>query len=64
MPTVQGISAHQIYMATDESAHPGSVFRMQFCYMHDGAGGNNVKSRSERNEIYYNWIEGRLLSRA
>ncbi|RPH37837.1 T9SS C-terminal target domain-containing protein, partial [bacterium] len=53
-----GASAHQIYMATDESAHPGSVFRMQFCYMHDGAGGNNVKSRSERNEIYYNWIEG------
>ncbi len=53
-----GASAHQIYMATDEIAHPGSVFRMQFCYMHDGAGGNNVKSRSERNEIYYNWIEG------
>ena len=53
-----GASAHQIYMATDEAAHPGSVFRMQFCYMHDGAGGNNVKSRAERNEIYYNWIEG------
>ena len=53
-----GASAHQIYMATDEIAHPGSVFRMQFCYMHDGTGGNNVKSRSERNEIYYNWIEG------
>lgn len=49
---------HQIYMATDESMYPGSVFRMQFCYVHDGAGGNNVKSRSERNEIYYNWIEG------
>ena len=50
--------AHQIYMATDESAHPGSVFRMQHCYVHDGNGGNNVKSRAERNEIYYNWIEG------
>ena len=49
---------HQIYMATDEVAHPGSVFRMQFCYVHDGLGGNNVKSRAERNEIYYNWIEG------
>ncbi|MEB2321175.1 MAG: hypothetical protein OZ921_01590, partial [Sorangiineae bacterium] len=49
---------HQIYMATDESAHPGAVFRMQFCYVHDGNGGNNVKSRAERNEIYYNWIEG------
>ena len=51
---------HQIYMATDESAHPGSVFRMQHCYVHDGNGGNNVKSRAERNEIYYNWIEGAL----
>jgi hypothetical protein len=45
-------------MATDESAHPGSTFRLQFCWIHDGTGGNNVKSRSERNEIYYNWIEG------
>jgi hypothetical protein len=53
-----GTSAHQIYMATDEETHPGSVFRMQFCYIHDGTGGNNVKSRAERNEVYYNWIEG------
>ncbi|MBN2709433.1 MAG: T9SS type A sorting domain-containing protein [Calditrichaceae bacterium] len=53
-----GDRAHQIYMATNEEDHPGSVFRMQFCYIHDGAGGNNVKSRAERNEIYYNWIEG------
>src|SRR5262249_42847010 len=35
---------HQIYMATDEVAHPGSVFRMQHCYVHDSVGGNNVKS--------------------
>jgi MYXO-CTERM domain-containing protein len=53
-----GTFEHQIYMATDESAHPGSVFRMQHCYVHDSTGGNNVKSRAERNEIYYNWIEG------
>jgi hypothetical protein len=53
-----GTTAHQIYMATDEITHPGSVFRMQFCWIHDGTGGNNVKSRSERNEIYYNWVEG------
>ncbi|HVW25209.1 MAG TPA: hypothetical protein VHC69_07535 [Polyangiaceae bacterium] len=53
-----GTNEHQIYMATDEVAHPGSVFRMQFCYVHGGKGGNNVKSRAERNEIYYNWIEG------
>ena len=53
-----GTTQHQIYMATDESANPGSVFRMQHCYVHDSTGGNNVKSRAERNEIYYNWIEG------
>lgn len=53
-----GDTRHQIYMATDETAYPGSVFRMQYCYVHDGNGGNNVKSRAERNEIYYNWIEG------
>ncbi len=55
-----GQQRHQIYMATDESVYPGAVFRMQFCYVHDSAGGNNVKSRSERNEIYFNWIEGAL----
>jgi hypothetical protein len=53
-----GDQKHQIYMATDEDAYPGSVFRMQFCYLHDGNGGHGVKSRAERNEIYYNWIEG------
>ncbi|MBN2381689.1 hypothetical protein JXQ70_02285 [bacterium] len=53
-----GSSQHQLYIATDEVNHPGSVFRMQHCFIHDGIGGNNVKSRAERNEIYYNWIEG------
>ena len=53
-----GDSRHQIYMATDEENHPGSVFCMRYCYIHDGVGGNNVKTRAERNEIYYNWIEG------
>ncbi len=53
-----GSSQHQVYMATDEVNRPGSIFRMQFCYLHDARGGNNVKSRAERNEIYYNWIEG------
>lgn len=53
-----GTYEHQIYMATGQEMYPGSVFRMQNCYVHDGSGGNNVKSRSERNEIYYNWIEG------
>ncbi len=53
-----GTYRHQIYMATDEVHYPGSVFRMEHCYIHDGNGGNNVKTRAERNEIYYNWIEG------
>jgi MYXO-CTERM domain-containing protein len=56
-----GTQQHQIYMATDETAHPGSVFRMQHCYVHNANGGNNVKSRAERNEIYYNWIEGAVF---
>ncbi len=53
-----GTNQHQIYVATDEVHHPGSVFRMVHCYVHDGTGGNNVKSRAERNEIVSNWIEG------
>jgi hypothetical protein len=54
----EGERRHQIYMATDESAYRGAVFRMQHCYVHDALGGHNVKSRAERNEIFYNWIEG------
>ena len=54
----EGDSCHQIYAATDEVNRPGSVFRMEHCYLHDANGGNNVKSRAERNEIRYNWIEG------
>jgi MYXO-CTERM domain-containing protein len=53
-----GEYSHQIYMATDQAMYPGATFRMQFNYVHNGVGGNNVASRSERNEIYYNWIEG------
>jgi hypothetical protein len=51
-------------MATDELAHPGSVFRLQYSYVHDSRfddtrdGGNLIKSRAERNEIHYNWLEG------
>lgn len=48
---------HQIYIATDETMYPGSVFRLQHSYVHDGNGGNDVKTRAERNEIYCNWIE-------
>ena len=53
-----GDSQHAVYMATNEEDYPGAVFRMQHCWLHDQNGGNAVKSRAERNEIYYNWIEG------
>src|SRR5262245_35353835 len=53
-----GNRKHQIYIATDEVAHPGAVFRMELSYVHDcGSGGSNVKSRAERTELYSNWIE-------
>lgn len=53
-----GTSQHMIYMSTDQNEYPGSVFRMRHNYLHDTTGGNAVKSRAERNEIHYNWIEG------
>ena len=33
---------------------------MQHNYVHGTNGGNAVKSRAQRNEIYFNWIEGAL----
>jgi len=56
----EGTQNHQIYMSTDASIYADAVFRMQHCYLHDGNGGNNVKSRAARNELFYNWIEGAL----
>ena len=53
-----GTTVHPIYMDIDLTKFPNAVFRMQHSYVHDGLGGNNVKSRAVRNEIYYNWIEG------
>ncbi|MCG6926164.1 MAG: hypothetical protein LJF30_12725 [Acidobacteria bacterium] len=53
-----GTQNHQIYMSADQEAYPDSVFRMQYNWVHDGTGGNNVKSRAARNEIYYNRLEG------
>lgn len=53
-----GTSQHPVYMSTNQDDYPGAVFRMQYNYLHDQTGGNVVKSRAERNEIYYNWIEG------
>ncbi len=54
----QGLYAHQIYVGSSLEKYPLAQFSMRYCYVHDGAGGNNVKSRVTRNEIEYNWIEG------
>jgi hypothetical protein len=48
---------HPLYIESDQAGYPNSVFRMQYCYIHHANGGNLVKSRAERNEIYYNWLE-------
>ena len=53
-----GDTYHQIYASTDEDNYPNAVFRLQHSWIHDATGGNNVKSRAARNEIYYNRIEG------
>jgi hypothetical protein len=52
-----GISKHGIYMQSDEVTFPGAVFRMRYNYIHDGNGGVLVRTRHERSEIHYNWIE-------
>ena len=55
---------HALYITTDQVNYPGSVFRLQFSYISDSQfddsreGGNLIKTRAERNEIYYNWLEG------
>ena len=49
---------HCLYMQTDEITHPGSVVRIQHNYVHDGNGGNLLKSRAERTEVWFNWFEG------
>ena len=49
---------HPLYIQSDEVAFPNAVFRMQYNYIHNGTGGNLVKARHQRSEIYYNWLEG------
>jgi hypothetical protein len=53
-----GTQNHTIYMATDEVAYAGAVFRLRHSWVHSANGGNLIKSRAERNEIHYNWLEG------
>ena len=56
-----GLFAHQIYVGSSLAKYPRALFRMQYCYVHDGWGGNNVKSRVTRNEIEYNTITGAVF---
>ena len=54
----RGDSAHQLYLSTDEEKCPGSAVQVRCCYIHEGTGGNNIKSRAERTVLYANWISG------
>jgi hypothetical protein len=47
---------HPIYIATDQFRFPGSVLRIERAFLHNNKG-NSIKSRAERTELYYNWIE-------
>ena len=53
-----GTEAHQIYAGSSNTLYPNAVLDIEFCYIHNGAGGNNIKSRVARTQVYYNWIEG------
>ena len=53
-----GLYSHQIYVGSGLAQYPQALFRMQYCYVHGGTGGNNVKSRVTLNEIRCNWLEG------
>ncbi|TJY40634.1 hypothetical protein E5161_15865 [Cohnella pontilimi] len=48
---------HNLYLSADEAAHPDSVARVQYNYIHDSNTGNGLKTRAGRNEVYYNWFE-------
>jgi hypothetical protein len=53
-----GSEEHQLYAGSSIADYPNAVLDIEFCYFHNGTGGNNIKSRVLRNQIYYNWIEG------
>jgi hypothetical protein len=48
---------HPIYIATDSEQYPNATLRIAYCYLHDNNAGEGIKSRSRRNEIYYNWLQ-------
>jgi len=51
---------HAVYIATDRDRYPGSTNRVMHSFIHDYEG-CGVKSRSEHNEIYFNWVDSAVL---
>lgn len=50
----RGLYAHQMYLC---SWRPGTTATVEHCWIHDAAGGSNLKTRMPRNVIRYNWLE-------
>jgi hypothetical protein len=48
---------HSVYISTDPTSFPGATCRVRYNFIRDGANGILLKSRCQRNEIYYNWLE-------
>jgi hypothetical protein len=48
---------HSVYISTDPASFPGAICRVRHNFIHDGANGILLKTRCQRNEIYYNWLE-------
>ena len=53
---------HNIYIASDRVRNPDSVTRIMFNYIHDSLKGAGLKTRTSRNEIYYNRFENNAQS--
>lgn len=49
-----GVYSHQLY-ASQGQIDPAIVFTLRYTYVHDGQGGNAIKSRFPSNVIQYNW---------
>jgi hypothetical protein len=54
-----GLTHHSIYLTTgdDDAALANSVVQIEYSYIHDSTGGNDIKLRSKFNKVYYNWLE-------
>ena len=53
---------HNIYIASDRVRVPNSVTTIRFNYIHDSLKGAGLKTRTSRNEIYYNWFANNAQS--